>query len=185
MDWAGNPDEKRSRCMSLVGRHASRSAPPPTPYSLEANFSIRTFSLAPVSPSWGHVSDFWCDPWPPILKILDQRGLLTILFQNRACFPGNHPGQCSICLRSGHTGACALEVSGFLMCSENIPHWWASSLHSKEFRWIVYEAFIWGVLEAITWSPSSLHRPIQGIHRNNQGSRGKKSAWPEFQLPRT
>lgn len=76
MDWAGNPDEKRSRCMSLVGRRASCSAPPPTPYSLEANFSIRTFSLAPVSPSWGHVSDFWSDPWPPILKILDQRGLL-------------------------------------------------------------------------------------------------------------
>ena len=52
------------------------------------------------------------------------------LFQKTACFPGNRPAQCGKCLRSGHTEACILEVSGSLRYPEDTLRWWTSSLHS-------------------------------------------------------
>ena len=103
--------------------------PPWVLSSLEANFSIRIFSLALVSPSEG-----MCLISGVILDLRFSQSWIREdsyhLFQKRACFPGNHPAQCGKCLRSGHTEACALEVSVSLRYPEDTLRWWTSSVHS-------------------------------------------------------
>ena len=98
---------------------------PPCPLnSVEANFSIRIFSLAPISPSEG-----MCLTSGVILNLRFSQSWIRKdschLFQRRACFPGDCHAQC------GHKEACVLEASGSLRRHpEDTLCWWTSSLHS-------------------------------------------------------